>query len=50
MTALYSFTIFAGACLTLAVAALLGLWAVCWGREIWRDWADEYFANRGADQ
>lgn len=37
MTALYAFTIFSGACLVLAMASLLGLWAVCWGIEIWRE-------------
>lgn len=42
MTALYAFTIFAGACLVLAVAWLLGLWAFCWSREICRDVAEEW--------
>jgi len=34
---LYDFTVFAGACLVLAVAALLWLAAVCWGRDIRRE-------------
>ena len=40
--ALFSFTVFAGSCLVLAVAALLGLGAVCWGMDIGRDIANRW--------
>lgn len=36
-SALHAFSVFAGACLVLSVAGVIGLWVVCWGIEIWRE-------------